>query len=158
MLPMKTILVPTDFSGSSADALEMAVSLARDRQARLILLHVMAEPVFLEGAGVIPFDPAMYRDEQLDKLERQAVHHPGVSIEKQLAQGKAAAEILRVAQESAADLIVMGTLGATGLRKLLLGSVAEGVARKATCPVLTIRSPLPVETPGPQPAARKAAP
>ena len=115
----------------------------------MILLHVVAEPVFPEGA-VIPFDPAMYRDELLDKLEQQTVHHPGVRIEQQLVQGKPVPEILRVAEESKCDLIVLGTHGASGLRKLLMGSVAEGVARKACCSVLTVRPPLPSEEYKPQ--------
>jgi nucleotide-binding universal stress UspA family protein len=58
-----------------------------------------------------------------------------------LAEGDPAAEIIRAAQETGAELIVMGTHGRTGLQRLLMGSVAEQVLRKASCPVLTVKAP-----------------
>jgi len=152
MLSIQTILVPTDFSGSSADALAVAACLARQTGARLILLHVMGQPVFLEGAGFVPFDLEMYRNELRDKLEQQAVRYPGIEIERQLAEGKPVAEILHAAENRKCDLIVMGTFGASGLRRLLMGSVAEGVARKAACAVLTVRAPLSRAVQTPEPA------
>jgi nucleotide-binding universal stress UspA family protein len=147
MLPMRTILVPTDFSCSSANAFAIAASLAREAGAQVILLHVLSEPTFAEGTGLVPFDPAMYRDEMREKLEHQAVYCPGLPLEQRLAQGKPIPEILQVARECQCDLIVMGTHGSSGLRRLLLGSVAEGVARKAPCPVLSVRTSVPEEAP-----------
>jgi nucleotide-binding universal stress UspA family protein len=152
MLPIHTILVPTDFSIPSADALAVAAALARDRRARLVLLHVMEEPASLEGTGVIPFDPEMYRDELLEKLDQQAVRCPGVRLDTRLAQGKTVAQILRAAQEYRCDLIVMGSHGWSRLRRLLLGSVAEDVSGKAPCPVLVVRAPLPQDVPPFEPA------
>jgi nucleotide-binding universal stress UspA family protein len=143
MLPMRTILVPTDFSCSSANAFAIAASLAREGGARVILLHVLSEPTFMEGTGLIPFEPAMYRDEMHDKLEQQASHYPGLWLEERLVEGKPIPEILRTAHENQCDLIVMGTHGENGLRRLLMGSVAEGVARKAACPVLSVRTSVP---------------
>jgi len=58
-------------------------------------------------------------------------------------EGDVATEILRLAQETGSDLIVMGTHGRTGLARLLMGSVAEQVVRKAPCPVLTVKTPFP---------------
>jgi nucleotide-binding universal stress UspA family protein len=147
MLPMRTILVPTDFSCSSANAFAIAGSLAREAGARVILLHVLGEPTFAEGTGLVPFDPAMYRDEMWDKLEHQAAYCTGIRLERQLARGKPIPEILRVAEESECDLIVMGTHGDTELRRLLMGSVAEGVAQRAPCPVLSVRASVPHEAP-----------
>jgi nucleotide-binding universal stress UspA family protein len=147
MLPMRTILVPTDFSCSSANAFAIAASLAREAGARVILLHVLSEPTFPEGAGLIPFDSSMYRDEMRDKLEHEAAHCSGLLLEQRLVRGKPIPEILRVAHESQCDLIVMGTHGATGLRRLLMGSVAEGVARKAPCPVISMQTSVPQEAP-----------
>jgi nucleotide-binding universal stress UspA family protein len=143
MLPIRTILHPTDFSGPSADALAVAAALARDHGGRLILLHVMGPPAFVDGAGLIPLDPAMYRDELRDKLDQVALRAPGVRIEQRLVQGNATNEILRIARETPCDLIVLGSHGWTGLRRLLMGSVAEEVVRKAPCPVLTVRAALP---------------
>jgi nucleotide-binding universal stress UspA family protein len=74
-------------------------------------------------------------------------------VEHRLEEGEPAAQILRVAKETKAGLIVMGTHGRTGLERILLGSVAEKVLRKAVCPVLTVRIPIlaeatkPVELP-----------
>jgi nucleotide-binding universal stress UspA family protein len=62
-------------------------------------------------------------------------------VEYRITQGDAAAEILRLAEETKCDLIAMGTHGRTGLERLVVGSVAETVMRKAHCPVLTVRSP-----------------
>jgi nucleotide-binding universal stress UspA family protein len=147
MVPIRTILVPTDFSTASADALAVASSLAHEQGARLILLHVLEEHAVLACAGVIPLDLAMCRDEMREKLDQQAVRYPGVRIDKQLLQGKPVAQILRAAQETRCDLIVVGSHGWSRLRRMLLGSVAEAVSRKAPCPVLTVRTPLPQDVP-----------
>lgn len=71
------------------------------------------------------------------------VSGPEVLVEHRLREGDAAAEILQVADEVGADLIVLGTHGRTGLGRVLMGSVAEAVLRRARCPVLTLKSPLP---------------
>jgi nucleotide-binding universal stress UspA family protein len=152
MLPIRTILHPTDFSGPSADALAVAVSLAGDHGALLMLLHVIGRPVFVDGTGLIPFDPASYRDEMRDKLDQLALRASGVRLEQRLAQGDAAREILHAAEETKCDLIVLGTHGWTGLRRLLMGSVAEEVVRKAPCAVLTVGAPRPRETQAGEPA------
>jgi nucleotide-binding universal stress UspA family protein len=68
---------------------------------------------------------------------------PALHVEYRLEEGFAATEILRLAEEAKADLIVMGTHGRTGLSRLVLGSVAEQVVRKARCPVLTVKAPFP---------------
>src|SRR5262245_767713 len=141
MLPIHTILHPTDFSAPSGHALGFACALARDYGARLVVLHVTPlQPVFA-GEGMPPPDPEEIRaagDEQLRKLRLPA---DDVRAERRLESGAAAAEILRVAREINADLIVMGTHGRTGLGRLLMGSVAEQVVRKAPCPVLTATVP-----------------
>ena len=66
---------------------------------------------------------------------------PQLALDRRMEEGDPASMIVRVATETGADLIVMGTHGRTGLRHLLMGSVAEYVVRKATCPVLTLRTP-----------------
>src|SRR5262249_10330761 len=130
MLPIHTILHPTDFSDRSAFAFRLACALARDYGARLVLLHVAHPPVVVYGEGGVPPPPDDYL-EQLDaELHQLRVPDPGVPVEYRLKEGDAVTEILGVAEERSADLIVMGTHGRTGLSRLLMGSVAEQVVRK----------------------------
>ena len=141
MLPIHTILHPTDFSAPSEYALRFAAGLARDYGARLVVLHAAeATPLgFLEGASAgdpeAPVRAARQRFEQLD------VPHVGASVERRFEVGNATEAILQTAADVRADLIVMGTHGRTGLERFLMGSVAEQVVRRAPCPVLTMTAP-----------------
>ena len=141
MFGIHTIVHSTDFSCASAQAFGVAAALARDHRARLVLLHVAEEPALIDGTGLVPFDPGMYRSELWDKLRQLAVRTHGVEVEAQLAEGNPVAAVLRVAEEIHGDLIVMATHGWTGLRRLLMGSVAEQIVRRAECPVLTMTAP-----------------
>ena len=76
-----------------------------------------------------------------ERLQQLRPEDPKILVEHRLVQGGGAEEILQVAQERKCDLIVMGTHGRTGLGRLLMGSVAEQVVRKAACPVLTVKTP-----------------
>jgi nucleotide-binding universal stress UspA family protein len=91
------------------------------------------------------------------QLMQLALACPGVPIEHRVEEGDAARTILRIAGEINADLIVMGTHGRTGLSRLLMGSVAEQVVRKAPCAVLTVKSPFPAEQHSNEPPAESAA-
>jgi nucleotide-binding universal stress UspA family protein len=145
MLPIRTILHATDFSAHSRAAFEVACGLARDYGARLVVCHVVAPPVAtLGGMQSVPPLPEEYgRREAEEELYR--LHAPGgdVRVERRLRQGDAAAEILFLAEEIPCDVIVLGTYGRTGVGRLLLGSVAEHVLRKAPCPVLTVKHRVP---------------
>jgi nucleotide-binding universal stress UspA family protein len=143
MLRLRTILHPTDFSERSGYAFQVACALAWDHGARLVVLHVKPPPVICrELVPMASESLAVWRalEEQLSKLRSP---DPDVSVEHHLTEGDSAAEIVYLAQETHSDLIVMGTQGRTGLDRLLMGSVAEAVLRKAPCPVLTVRGPLP---------------
>ena len=144
---IRVILHPTDFSDRSADALRVARTLARDHGARLLLLHVASNEITAEGMIIVPMDPAVYR-EALDQM-RGRLDGPDLKfpVEPVVREGDPAAEILRAAGELSCDLIVMGTHGRTGLGRLLMGSVAEAVQRRAPCPILTIRAALPGRLP-----------
>jgi nucleotide-binding universal stress UspA family protein len=97
--------------------------------------------VVVYGEGVVP-PPLEDHLEQLDEeLHQLRVPDASIPVEYRLKEGDAVTEILGVAEETNADLIVMGTHGRTGLSRLLMGSVAEQVVRKASCPVLTVRTP-----------------
>jgi nucleotide-binding universal stress UspA family protein len=153
MFPLRTILHPTDFSESSAMALRLACSLARDHGARLVLLHVVPPPVVVFEAGLVT-EPGWDYPELINKLRDLATENPQVATEPHVVEGDPATEIVRLAGKVACDMVVMGTHGRTGLRRLLMGSVAESVLRKAPCPVLTVKHPA---GPGAEtPAANKA--
>lgn len=156
MLPVHTILHPTDFSDRSQYAFWLACALARDYGARLIVLHVVTLPTVIYGEGVVLLDPGEQRAAAQERLDQLQVPRGDVRAERWLAEGGAVEEILRVAQETSTDLIVMGTHGRTGLGRLLMGSVAEQVVRKASCPVLTVKAPFPASAPTVAPVASEA--
>lgn len=142
MLPIRTILYPTDFSPYSDVACQFACALARDYDARLILAHVVHEPVVAYGTGPVAPDMDAAEVELKSWVSLLASQFAPVTVEYRLAVGSPAAEILRLAGEVKSDLIVMGTHGRTGLGRLVLGSVAEHVLREAGCPVVTVKAPL----------------
>jgi nucleotide-binding universal stress UspA family protein len=143
MLAIRTILHPTDFSAPAEYAFRLACSLARDHGARLLVLHVKPiEILYTDSLYVPPPDPAQIEENLLEQLHQLQPPEPLAGVEYLLKEGNPIPEILRTAQESGSDLIVMGTHGRTGLRRLLVGSVAEQVLRKAGCPVLTVKAPL----------------
>jgi nucleotide-binding universal stress UspA family protein len=136
----RVILHPTDFSADSEDALRVARTLARELGTRLILLHVAPFDVLVNDM-VVPVDPKVYHD-ALEEV-RQRVDGPDLKypVESRLCRGDAAGEIIRMAGELECGLIVMGTHGRTGLRRLLMGSVAEYVLPRARCSVLAVKAP-----------------
>ena len=141
----KTILFPTDFSTVGDAAMEMATSLARDTDAVLLIVHVEEAPM-VYGGGDWYYGPPEPSTPQLEKmLEEVAPTQPTVVCERRLVTGEPADAIIRVAKEEDVDFIVMGTHGRTGITRLLMGSVAEAVVRRAPCPVLTFKQSL--ETP-----------
>ena len=144
MNSMKTILHPTDFSDPAQGSFQLACALASDMKARLIVFHVVP-PTVAYMDGLIDYtspDHELKAWETLRRLQQTAWEGYGLEIDIDLAEGDPASEILKVARQRQCDLVVMGTHGRTGLRHLLMGSVAERVIRKATCPVLTAKSPL----------------
>jgi len=135
----KKILFPTDFSTLSDAALRHATSLAKDSGAKLIILHV-EEPPAAYGTGEMYYgipEPDMTALTKM--LEAVVPNDPGVPFEHRMVTGDPAGEIVAVAQSEKVDLIVLGTHGRTGLGRLLMGSVAEAVVRRASCPVLTFK-------------------
>lgn len=142
MLPIRTILHPTDFSSRSQNAYWVSCALARDHGARIILVHVAPPPIVVYGNGIVPPMPEDNRAVQEKKLTDLKAQTAPIATEMYLTEGDPVTEIVRIANETGADLIVMGTHGWSGLTRLLMGSVAEGVVRKAPCPVLTIKNPV----------------
>lgn len=130
MYPIHTILHPTDFSPGSAFAFQMACALAKDYNARLILLYVVRPPT-----------TPLFNEPLEHRFPWPKPPDPKVSVEHRVAEGDAPEEILRLVEKLHCDLIVMGTQGRTGLSRWLAGSMAEEVLRKAPCPVLAVKSP-----------------
>lgn len=140
MLTLKAILHPTDFSPSSEVALKLAASLARDHGARLEVVHVVQPPAVAIGESLL--EPAWeeIKQEARAALDSLPSPDPALPLEKRLLDGDPAEQILQAAADLGCDLIVMGTHGRGGLARLLMGSVAEQVVRKAACPVLTLKA------------------
>jgi nucleotide-binding universal stress UspA family protein len=143
MLSIKKILVPTDFSTCAGDALRMGIELARKFGASVTVLHVYQIPMYPLAEGTYIAGPQitaeLVRDitESLEKVKNE--FKGDVPIDTRMAEGVPYVEIAHTARDGHYDLIVIGTHGRTGVRHMLLGSVAERVVRTAPCPVLTTR-------------------
>ena len=142
MLNIRTILLPTDFSEAAEAAFHLACSLARDHGSPLILLHAITPPTLAYTEGVMLPPTEDIKDEIWAKMDSIVPPDASIDVERHVVEGDPAFEILRLAKESNADMVVMGTHGRRGLTRLLMGSVAEEVVRKAVCPVLTVKVPM----------------
>jgi nucleotide-binding universal stress UspA family protein len=138
--PYKTVFCPIDFDENSAHALDRAIELARHFESNLILLHVLPLVVL---PGDVPPVAAMYEDQEKDARAKMAdiakQKLVGLKHELHVYVGDVIECILNAQKKHRSDLIVMATHGRSGLARMFLGSAAEAVVRKATCPVLTIR-------------------
>jgi nucleotide-binding universal stress UspA family protein len=143
MISLKRILVPCDFSDTSAAAVRYGIALARNFGARLHFLHVgdRAQSQF-ESEFPIGLENAV-EDAVRERLLRIVTPQEQMELNPEFAvrPGAPAAEIVRYAQEANVDLIVMGTHGRGFVGHMVMGSVAEKVVRTASCPVLTVRTP-----------------
>ncbi len=151
MSEWKKICCAIDFSEPSRFAMEEAASLARQLKADLALLHVYEAPLPMTADMVLSppelFERAVKEMERkMDGWQKEAERIAGRPVQSTVLAGDAAAVILRFLRQGLFDLLVTGTHGRTGLRHLVLGSVAEKVVRQAACPVLVIRGSGTVET------------
>lgn len=138
MLPVHTILFPTDLSENAQQAFPLACSLARDCGARIVVLHVVPPPTVQDPLLALD-NRKEYHKNLWQSLRQMQPPDSDVHVEHRLESGDAAPEILQIAQRIKAGLIVIGTQGRTGLGRLLVGSIAEQVLRGATCPVLAVK-------------------
>ena len=141
------ILCPVDFSTSSKEALAVAVDFSRRLDATLTVLHVYQPPTYVlpDGSVLLASPEALgdlmkHVDDALAQWKKDATDQGATKVEAEAVQGIAWQEIVRVAEEKPGTMVVIGTHGRTGLKRLLLGSVAEHVVRTCPAPVLTIRS------------------
>lgn len=143
---MKTILFPTDFSHNANRALEYAVELAALTGATLNLIHVYTPIVSKDNvySTLITDEVADARREAMDKLavisDTIAKEFPAVACKAQVNVGETVDEIITASLENKADLIIMGTLGANKLSKMIFGSNTSSIVEKSECPVLAVPS------------------
>jgi nucleotide-binding universal stress UspA family protein len=144
MKRIRRIFHATDFSDASRPAFAAALELAKQARAQLLLLHVLVPPSPFLGNRL----PSSYLDLQArarrDAERRLAAavdraKEAGVRVQAKLIGGTPAEEILRVARRWHPDMIVIGTHGRTGPGRFFMGSVAERLLQRASCPVLTVR-------------------
>ncbi|MFE8601509.1 universal stress protein [Archangium violaceum] len=144
--PIRRILVATDFSEYSRRAMQYALSLGERMGASIDLLHVWEPPQTMEAESLMletgdpggPLDSSgLAHAGRLLHAWAERYHSSSVPLRLQLERGSAADTILRLAN-TGYDLVVMGTHGRTGLARLFMGSVAQKVVARATCPVLTV--------------------
>jgi nucleotide-binding universal stress UspA family protein len=139
MLHIRKILHPTDLSENSRAAFDVACALARDYRAELIVVHVNKPAGIYAPDGIAMALPLEEPLALRAKLAQVRPADSAVKVEHRIVDGEPSDEILKLANAEGVDVIVMGTHGSTGLTRLLMGSVAENVLRKAPCPVLTVR-------------------
>jgi nucleotide-binding universal stress UspA family protein len=143
-IDIQTILVPIDFSPNADAVIEWAAHLAEEHGSRIVLLHAYHLPVDfqqLEGAYLPPDFWTQVKADAAENLDRAAapLRTRGLSVETVVREGYPATAIEEEARERNVDLVVIGTRGHSGLKHLLLGSVAERVVQKAPCPVLAVK-------------------
>lgn len=140
----KKILVATDSSQHTKSAIKEGMAIAKLAGAKLYVVYVVDTAAFAS----MPMDAtweSMYEllrkegEAATKDIETEAINQ-GLEVERIILEGNPAQEIVKFADTNKLDLIVMGTLGKSGLERFLLGSVAEKVIRIATCPVMVVRS------------------
>jgi nucleotide-binding universal stress UspA family protein len=147
MFQPRVVLHPTDYSDCANHAFGIAVDLARQYGARLLVLHVadtLGAEYVTHGEAQSRRQPAAQQKHLYDQLHRvQAPAESGVTVHHILAEGDPATVIAAVAAREHCDLIVMGTYGRNLLSRLLTGSVTQKVSHLAACPIMTVRMPYP---------------
>ncbi len=139
------LLVPLDFSEASLNALESAVHIAKQQDLNITLIHVIPYGSLIQsGYESIPVAPIVLEnvkksvEEKLNLVAEDILKRHQFGVNTLIATGAVAIEITQVASQMEAEMIVMGTHGASGLKEFFLGTNAYDVIKKSTCPVLTI--------------------
>ena len=143
----RKVLCPIDFSDHSLAALNLALKVTQQNDAKLYLLNVAPVPAGAAGFQPVPMDAYPFheedRHEELAELAREQIP-AAVRYETLVIRGDPAERVLETVRGLAADLIVMGTHGHRGLTRLVLGSVAERVVRESPVPVLSVHVTAPI--------------
>lgn len=146
MFPVKKIVAPTDFSEASFEGLKAANELARVFSAEIRLINVVS-PILMVPDAPATFDVLAYQRGAVESAKKglndlaRNKFASGLAVAPLVMEGSPAESIVRAAEESRADIIVIATHGQTGWRRFIFGSVAERVVRLASCAVLTVQVP-----------------
>jgi universal stress protein A len=145
MFAPKRILHPTDFSECSALASEVAIDIAKQNSAAIIVLHVV-ESVEADNATIgqarTELEPEAYHKRLMDEIKKIVPPQGSqIAVEHVVVEGDPAEQIDKFALANKIDLIVMGTHGRTGMARFLIGSVTEKALRHTPCPMLVVRLP-----------------
>jgi nucleotide-binding universal stress UspA family protein len=142
MVKPENIVAAIDFSESSLLAMETALNLVSESGGVLHLLHVLEVPKGIDPIGVLQPSLQELEEEALERLKELVPDNPeaGTEIVRAVMRGSPARMIAQFAKEKQAGLIVVGTHGRTGLARMLMGSTAEALLRKAPCKVLVVKS------------------
>ena len=146
-MSFKNILVPTDGSEYTKHAVDTAIELAVMSGGKITALYVLDKSIYANS----PMDTAVTLVNVYEALEKegavatsyvaQKAQEAGIVAEEKRVEGIPATVILQEAEAGGHDMIVMGSLGRTGISKLLMGSVAEKIVRGAKCPVMVVKTP-----------------
>jgi nucleotide-binding universal stress UspA family protein len=148
MYPLRTVLCASDLSDAAGEPIEQAAAMAREDGARLVVLHVVPVPIVVpEAVGeVVPplVNPEVVYAREKEALDRQVAQHPAAaSAIRELIQasGSTVDEILGRAQALEAGVVVVASHRRSSVERVLLGSTALSLVRRARCPVLVARKP-----------------
>ena len=135
---IKNIMCPVDFSEHSELALNYARFIAEATGATIHLVHATIPPVeYIQGYLEVKKEIEEQRNHALQELN--SIDIPGVPVERHLLGGVPMDEVVKYADSNNIDLIVIPTHGRSGVMRLLMGSVAEEIVRKAPCPVMAVK-------------------
>lgn len=129
----KTIMVPTDGSKNARKAEDVAISIARNFQAKLMVVHIIDEKL------IYPFEVLEEDGEKILKRATIKGKDQGVDVQQVLIVGNPTHDMAKIVEKTGADLVVIGTHGKSGLQKLLMGSVAENTIKTVKIPVLLVK-------------------
>ena len=156
MSKVKVILQPTDFSEPAAQARAAACEIAREQKARLVVLHVTAKPVvsYIEKTSDLP--PEKLQQKLWETLRAPRECEAGVDVQHRVEEGSPVQQIVRVAKEIQADLIVLGAHGPRGPLKWFTSNVTDHIVRESPCSVLIVKDPPAEASPESEPARAKS--
>jgi nucleotide-binding universal stress UspA family protein len=129
----KTIIVPTDGSKFAEKAEDVAISIAKNFNGKLVVLHVIDEKL------IYPFEVLEVEGKNILKNASKKAEEQGITADTVLIVGDPTHDMSKIVEKTGADLVVIGTHGKTGLEKFLMGSVAENVTKTVEVPVLLVK-------------------
>jgi len=139
---VKRVLCPVDFSDSNEFTLAYATKLAKESDAELHIVHAYEEPYAGIDGGFAAYIPPADLQPMRESLDKVEPPYGYTNFHREFLIGPPIDTLLEYIDEKKIDLCVIGTHGRTGLSRLLMGSVAEAIVRRANCPVLTLKRPM----------------